>query len=131
MTSCSQSDSPRVDQNAINGLQNGQPPQPSILTYASLSNQASAGWYNSPAYTECWGLTGGNTGNDCDEYPYRSTHEGGPGASLRPVPSSDNQGEGNGISSFYPTCGITNNDGKEFAVVPMTWESAPATFYYC
>ncbi|KAI6814022.1 hypothetical protein KC332_g4486 [Hortaea werneckii] len=36
----------------------------------------------------------GQSGNTCDEYPYASTNEGGQGASLRCVPSGDQNTKG-------------------------------------
>lgn len=41
------------------------------------------------------------SGNTCDEYPYLSVPEGGAGAILRCVPSSDNSKEGSKLSGFF------------------------------
>lgn len=102
--------------------------RPAVLSYATDPYIAPKGWYSNQP--ECSGSTGGNTGMDCDEYPYRSTVEGGPGASLKPVPSSDNQAEGRALESMYEACGL-HVLGERFAVAPMNQPDAPPTFYLC
>jgi Deoxyribonuclease NucA/NucB len=37
----------------------------------------------------------------CDEYPFASTLEGGAGASIAPVPVSEQNSQGGTLSSFY------------------------------
>jgi hypothetical protein len=59
-------------------------------------------------------------GKDCDEYPFRSTREGGPGpppASLAKVPASANRSQGGSLGAFYRRCGLRAT-GKAFLVVP-------------
>ena len=43
----------------------------------------------------------GRWGNSCDEYPFASTTEGGAGAILRCVDSSENNSEGGSLRNFY------------------------------
>jgi len=54
---------------------------------------------------------------DCDEYPFRTTIQGGPGASLRVILSSDNSGEGTYLQHFYDFCDVSAGDS--FVVVPI------------
>ncbi|RMZ28657.1 hypothetical protein D0859_07266 [Hortaea werneckii] len=56
----------------------------------------------------------GQSGNTCDEYPYASTNEGGQGASLRCVPSGDQNREGADLSAFYSSFGNAAAKGLEF-----------------
>jgi RHS repeat-associated protein len=70
---------------------------------------ARAGWYR--AKRECKGMTGLLVGKDCDEFPYRSTNQGGPSnypsrVSLRPVPAWESALQGGKLSVFYSICGI-------------------------
>jgi hypothetical protein len=62
----------------------------------------------------------------CDEYPFYSTVEGGPGASLEIVPKAENDAEGNALGAMYrdPDCGMANpgNIGsgtQTFIVLPL------------
>jgi Deoxyribonuclease NucA/NucB len=64
-------------------------------------------------------------GVDCDEYPFYSTVEGGPGASLKEVPSNENRAEGNALNSMYQDadCQFVSGQTKFFVVpvaVPIT-----------
>ncbi|KAI7329232.1 hypothetical protein KC315_g6250 [Hortaea werneckii] len=67
----------------------------------------------------------GQSGNTCDEYPYASTNEGGQGASLRCVPSGDQNREGADLSAFYSSFG--NAAGQGFNVFINQYDGIP----YC
>jgi hypothetical protein len=64
-------------------------------------------------------------GMNCDEFPFGSTAEGGPGASLKLIDGNDNKYQGSLLSSFYGYgqngCGIPTDSGEEskFLVVPV------------
>ena len=140
------------------------PPHPSwaVLNYASAARKTSAGqpsdWYrNDPLCAN----TGGSTGNDCDEYPYFSSQQGGslanPKPSLRPVNLTENRREGSLLyHRLIRRCGLdsatgitkTSNGtgGSAYLVLPMplpggsnvgsfTWKPilsyAPLTFGIC
>lgn len=93
----------------------------------------SDGWYASePACADR------SPSMQCDEFPYFSTNEGGPGSSLRLVPQPDNSREGGLLNGFYraPQCKITA--GMPFLVIPTVVDVdapsnalAPATFWAC
>jgi hypothetical protein len=55
---------------------------------------------------------------NCDEYPYYSTMEGGPGASLKNIDADDNQKEGRLLQDFRTACKVTTTD-PEFMVAPL------------
>jgi len=79
-------------------------------------------------------------GNSCDEFPFASTQEGGSGARLRCVDSSENSsmstlfrdrlessplmhntaGEGGQLSAFYGTI----NNGDKFGITIENWKGA-------
>jgi hypothetical protein len=129
------SDTPAASQHdldAILGL-SGENPRPSwaSLNYVNAANQiGSTGWYrNDP---DCAG-SGGDSGKDCDEFPYYSTVQGGrtaqPKPSLRPIASDDNQSQGTNLGGFYRKCGMVSGvqsadgnsiqGGDRFLVVPI------------
>lgn len=72
--------------------------------------------------------------NNCDEYPYNKTRQGGGGAkplpSLRVIPAWDNQLAGNKLGYFYTSCNlsVTNPLKGFFFVVPTI---IPFTFHQC
>ncbi len=97
----------------------------------AITNCQNTGSYNPPA-------------DQCDEYPYASTIQGGSqnsGNSLAaaPVPAISNQGEGNLLSSFLPSaqCGLvkgarTNGhpdpNAGMYLVVPIPIAGLPSTY---
>lgn len=101
-------------------------------------------WYANEA--EC---VGSSPATPCDEYPYRSTQQGGPAvpfgkarASLRIIDRSSNSAEGAFLSSFWARCNVDN--GEMFLVVPTVVDavqpdgeelesnlSAPPTIGFC
>lgn len=57
---------------------------------------------------------------DCDEYPYASTLEGGPGASLRLIAACQNRGCGARLGWFYRICNVPMGAAAEsFLVLPL------------
>ena len=50
------------------------------------------------------------TGFDYDEFPYASTKQGGKGAHVEPVPSSENQAVGRDLGKFYRENNIKEGD---------------------
>jgi hypothetical protein len=101
------------------------------LHYESQADKISSGlsrsWFSSEP--ECEGLAG--TGKSCDEYPFYASTEGGPGASLEPVPTSDNSGAGSRYGVFVRTCGLSSELHTPFLVVPMAFAGAPPTTHFC
>ncbi|GIK02975.1 hypothetical protein Aspvir_007040 [Aspergillus viridinutans] len=59
-------------------------------------------------------------GNSCDEFPFASTQEGGSGARLRCVDSSENSSEGGQLGAFYGTI----NNGDKFGITIENWKGA-------
>ncbi|OQY99921.1 MAG: hypothetical protein B6D35_08075 [Candidatus Brocadia sp. UTAMX2] len=72
---------------------------------------------------ECAGNYGRTkiTGLWCDEYPFASTVEGGPGASLKLVPAWEQRLQGIELKGFYYACKIKAGDPIEskFGVIPV------------
>jgi len=81
----------------------------------STSPPVGDGWYAStpPCVT---GTYVGST-HQCDEYPFQSTSQAGPGASLRVIDGPDNVNEGGYLSLFYTQCGV--GDGEPYLVLPI------------
>ena len=63
----------------------------------------------------------------CDQYPFYTSRQGGPGASLRLVPGWEQNRQGGFLRNFYAACGI--GQGDNYAVAPMP--SQPATTFRC
>lgn len=87
-----------------------------------------------PAHLRTWipvlsTCTSVGTGKDCDEYPYASSDQGGATnfglgtVRVDLIDRDSNQGEGNALASFYPSCGIPPNGGQysdsTYFVVPI------------
>jgi RHS repeat-associated protein len=66
-------------------------------------------------------------GLNCDEYPFFTTAEGGPGASLRNVPGHESNVQGAYLKNFYSICGVAHGDS--FLVVPVS--TLPTTSWIC
>lgn len=137
------SNSPRATRHAwdaITGLGTG----PSNLAwfqlnYVSKADRTSSGlsrtWYS--ATPPC---TSVSAGFSCDEYPFYSSAQSGPGASLRVIESIDNSTAGGSYGVFVRTCQLTSGgpvaatqaqQGSRFLVVPMTFAGAPPSFPSC
>lgn len=63
----------------------------------------------------CAGFTP-NAGEQCDEYPFAHTYQGGTGASVRSVPPGDNASQGGKFSAFVQYQRVL--DGEQFWVDP-------------
>ncbi len=81
-----------------------------------------------PRHSHSWLRTLGCRGStddalDCDEYPYASTHQGGPNGLVthRILGASDNRSAGALLNVFYGRCSIRGNTnwGDQFFVVPL------------
>jgi hypothetical protein len=66
------------------------------------------------------GLNYSKFGNSCDEFPFASTHEGGSGARLRCVDSTENSSEGGQLAAFYRTI----KDGQKFGLTIENYRGA-------
>ena len=85
-------------------------------------NGASRGWYRGDDRCK------NPSGRWCDEYPFYSTTQGGPGASLRLVPESEQRTQAGKLTAFYGACGIQDEDW--FAVIPIALPGS-STFWRC
>ena len=96
----------------------------SVLTRAehpdSTTNRR---WYQGDS--RCAGEVGDAL--SCDEYPFYTSRQGGPGASLRLVPGWEQDKQGGFLSAFYGACGI--GQGDDYVVAPMP--SQPTTTFRC
>lgn len=66
----------------------------------------------------CAGFTP-NPGEQCDEYPFAHTYQGGSGASVRSVPPGDNESQGGKFSAFVQYQRVL--DGEQFWVDPYKY----------
>jgi hypothetical protein len=98
------------------------------------------GWYNGTPECDPDARAAANAARtdgvrvDCDEFPYRSTHLSGPGASLRLISEIDNglEGEGGYLGRFYQRCAEpVKVERQPYLVVPMAAAGAPATMWSC
>jgi hypothetical protein len=99
-----------------------------------------SGWYSKPIYGDPCGAAkralgqSASAGQDCDEFPFRSTREGGPGlpywtdpgnpmkvgASIQPIKGNDNSRQGGIVGAFYAACSIpTGGSSAGFTVIPI------------
>lgn len=115
---------------------------PMTLSYVSVTENLmqrgfSRGWYAGDSRCEGSGV---DTGNECDEYPYFSTLQGGPlratppgiGVSLRPISRDPNRWEGSALQAFYNACGLRSGPypaRETFIVAPSP--STPRTIGAC
>lgn len=60
---------------------------------------------------------GPKEGFDYDEYPYASTQQGGKGAKIKEVPSSENQEVGRNLGKFYKDNEIGNGDYFDIEII--------------
>lgn len=87
--------------------------------------------------SRCQGLTGGDTGMQCDEFPFNKTEQGGRSGnpSLEAVPATQNQSQGGFLSAGISACAMRPAQssavrGDAFLVVPVPVETVP-TFWLC
>jgi hypothetical protein len=59
----------------------------------------------------------------CDEYPFYSSRDGGPGASLRLIRAGENLSEGASLGTFYKKCpnvsAAAPGDREPYLVAPQ------------
>jgi hypothetical protein len=123
------------DRQAIDPLVGGKDP---ILKWTPKRKRPAEGWYDSPANNDppndCTNRVRSITA--CDEYPFRSTSNAGPGASLKGVSRSESTNQGNRLSAFYRYCRLQTTDdltdGPPFIVVPAPAHSKlPTMTHIC
>ncbi|WAC50303.1 NucA/NucB deoxyribonuclease domain-containing protein [Frigoribacterium sp. SL97] len=97
----------------------------------AAENTSPRGWYASQP--ECSSITG----QQCDEFPFFASAQGGrdasPRPSLRMINAAHNQQEGYNYNSFLATCGLyaaPAND-RQYLVVPMPSGSGVPTLNIC
>lgn len=94
-----------------------------------LAMQVSPGWYGSCGAKPVV--------EQCDEYPYYTTLQGGPGDAfsppgwVAPIATADNQKEGNLWAGFVFVCALAQHVDREVLVVPMVGPDAPNTWGFC
>ncbi|KAJ8120764.1 hypothetical protein ONZ43_g2611 [Nemania bipapillata] len=92
-----------------------------VLTYDSDTNnrnprRTASGCNKNP----CSNTVYKKYGDSCDEYPFASTKEGGTGAILRCVDSTDNSSEGGQLGNFYKTI----NNGDKYSIFVRNYAGA-------
>jgi|GEM_PF-6640730 len=104
--------------------------KPALIHYTP-DGAASGGWYYNMAAAKpnncSIASAAEKAGRECDEYPFRSAQEGGPGndppltnASLRLVNRGDNGREGTSLGIFLKSCGIYDQgNGAPYLVIPI------------
>ena len=104
------------------------------LNFADPGSRGESGWYrNTPPCVAGSYPTADDPGSNppiigqqCDEYPYLSSQQGGPGkgVSLRPIASADNRNEGIYLRYFYSSNGCNvqtpseHNPERAYLVLP-------------
>jgi hypothetical protein len=101
---------------------------PAALTYLPGGHRPQWYRYKAPCMNK-------PAGTDCDEYPYRTTVEGGPEryeaglVSLRPMSAAGNRGAGGFLGAFYAACGIDVGAGRKFGV--FAFPRLPTSGFIC
>ncbi len=121
-------DTPEVTRHELTAITVFQ--QPPLLHWVVPAARARKGWYKKLRVTPCTSNTLQGSGKQCDEYPFLSTREGGPGASLQPVSQADNSRHGGRVNQFYSVCHL-RQQGKRFLVVPLPAAVHIPTRYAC
>lgn len=87
------------------------------------NNGSPSGWYSQ--MPEC--TVNRQSGQDCDEFPFRSTSQGGananPPVSLRLIDYGANRSQGAILTQFYSKCSV--EDGGSFLVLALPRSSFP------
>lgn len=117
------SDIPAATQNDVQGLAKNVAWV--RLNYADEAQRARDQWYIgiAPCVQGTYNTDAANP-EDCDEYPYRSTLQGGPGAHIAPIPRAQNRLEGQYLGTFYSASGCNvgtatyANPDRAFLVLP-------------
>lgn len=82
-----------------------------------VTNKSGSGWYQNQ-----YPCTATPSTDQCDEYPFFSSQQGGPNQvvapSLRNIIARDNTMQGSRLSGFYSTCGVAAPGGV-FLVAPI------------
>jgi hypothetical protein len=95
-----------------------------VLTRADHpASTSSRRWISTDA--RCKGIS--SKSSWCDEYPFFTSLEGGPGASLKIVPAFEQQRQGGKLSRFYGKCKVAK--GTKYFVAPTIL--APVTTWRC
>jgi hypothetical protein len=116
-------------------------PQWVKLNYeASGAKNGSRTWYNSVAPCD----TPGDVGQQCDEFPFWATEQGGPLAlitpSLKYIDGDDNQYQGSRYGNFVTSCALTTGTPQEganavggtaFLLVPIPSSAGVPTNWLC
>lgn len=85
-------------------------------------------WHSNSPYN----CTGSGSVTHCDEWPWFSTRQGGPGAHLRKIDASENSASGSDRGAFYTICGVS--DGDLYFVAPREVaeiEAREPSFRFC
>lgn len=115
-------DTPEMTAHIVDALTSN--PVWSVLTRAEHpASTTNRQWYRGDA--RCAGSLGDAL--SCDEYPFFTSRQGGPGASLRLVPGWEQSRQGGFLRNFYAMCGI--GQGDDYAVVPV--HPQPTTTFTC
>ena len=101
--------------------------QPARLNRISPGNPR--GWLRSTP--QCSGNVALLSGMWCDEYPFASTRQGGPGSSVMLAPAFEQMLQGGKLGAFYGLCKVTPNVAPDdgFAVGPAPF--LPTTVWVC
>lgn len=128
------SDMPEITKNTLVGL--GRNSKWAMLHYEDPVPKALTvrrDWYS--GVPPCVDYSG--TGQQCDEFPYFSSLEGGPPPpggtppTLRLVPAVEQSRQAGHLTSFYTSCGLrTRPNNPPFWVIPMYW-NGPKTVKLC
>jgi hypothetical protein len=101
-------------------------PQWASLNYTDLFLRAKPTWKDS--YPSC-SPNVRRSGLACDEYPFLSTHQGGPNGnpipSLKLISGRANSSQGGSLGRFYQRSECRTSYGSEFAVVPIPVKGIP------
>jgi hypothetical protein len=97
------------------------------LEYRPRSEGGNPKWKNN-----LWPCTETQSGQNCDEFPFLATAQGGGSASplpnLEPIDAIQNQQQGSFYSAFLSNCGISQGSTPpEFLVVPVLPQSSTPT----
>lgn len=100
------------------GLATSHPEWVELEYVPDTENPVAPGWYVSDP--NCGPYPSGSLA--CDEYPFRTTTEGGPGVSLRMILGTHNSLEGTRLNGFLSVCGIKAappGEERRYLVIPV------------
>lgn len=95
--------------------------KPPVLTHGANPTAAASGdrfrnWYDRGQWKPNACSNRNKAEEACDEYPYWSVVQGGPGASIKPTPLAESNRQGGLLGGFYSSCAP---EGTTFLVVPV------------